>query len=121
MRARATQVRERRYLSVVALRKEDYERLGVNGTQEGATYLFSSRVRKPKRLMAFVNDPLFLVVAEVTLNYIRRERGGAVGSKIIYSVRDDYAKYRPFYCVLSVFISPGVEKRPQVDFTLMEF
>lgn len=29
-------MRERRYLSVVALRKEDYERPGVNGTREGA-------------------------------------------------------------------------------------
>lgn len=33
-------MRERRYLSVVALRKEDYERLGVNGTQEGADVPF---------------------------------------------------------------------------------
>lgn len=80
-------MRERRYHSVVALRKEDYERLGVNGTQEGADVSLGAHAgAKHKRLMAFVNDLLFLVVAEVTLNYIRRERRDAAArSKIIYS------------------------------------
>lgn len=74
--------------------------------------------------MAFVNDPLFLVVAEVTLSYVRRIRGGAAGSKIIYPVRNDYAEYRPFIALYpSLFPIPRSEKAAagRGDFTLMKF
>jgi len=60
--------------------------------------------------MAFVNDPLFLVVAEVTLSYIRRERGGMAGSKIIYPVRNDYAEYLFIVFYPSLFPIPRSKK-----------
>lgn len=108
-------MRERRYLSVVALRKEDYERLGVNGTQEGAGVPLL--LAKHKRLMAFVNDLLFLVVAEVTLSYIRCERRDGPRSRIIYSVCSDYAKNCLFIAVyLSLFPIPWSGKEPASRF-----
>lgn len=101
-------MRERRYLSVVTLRKEDYERLGVNGTREGASvpFLLADARAKHKRLMAFVNDLLFLVVVQVTLSYIRHERRGRTrGQKIIYSICSDYAKNRLFIALYLSSIS----------------
>ena len=80
-------MRERRYLSVVTLRKEDYERLGVNGTREGASvpFLLADARAKHKRLMAFVNDLLFLVVVQVTLSYIRHERRGRTRGQKLFT------------------------------------
>lgn len=74
--------------------------------------------------MAFVNDPLFLVVAEVTLSYIRRERGGVAGSKIIYPVRNDYAEY-PFIALypslFPILWSKKASRRAERFLTLMKF
>lgn len=64
--------------------------------------------------MAFVNDPLFLVVAEVTLSYIRprTRRGGRIKNYLLRTrrLRDDIVRFIAFY--LSLFPIPWNGKAP---------